>query len=99
MDGIFYICFVIFKQNYVVNNTIYILIQQIITLVDDDDIISRASFDKYLTNDFLPYVKSFYDVSVKAYTALDEIFLLLLQAIATLKLKKNEVISVPERFT
>ncbi|CAB3991482.1 Hypothetical predicted protein [Paramuricea clavata] len=63
----------------------------IITLVDDDDVISRASFDKYLTNDFLPYVKSFYDVSVKAYTALDEIFLLLLQAIATLKLKKNEV--------
>lgn len=42
----------------------------------------------------MPYVKSFYDVSIKAITALEEFFRLVLQAIQQMQLGKCEVIAM-----
>jgi hypothetical protein len=67
---------------------------QIIAMVDDEDVISRKSFDHYLISEFMPYVKSFYDVSIKAITALEEFFRLVLQAIQQMQLGKCEVIAM-----
>ena len=44
---------------------------QIIAMVDDEDVVSRKNFDHYLISEFMPYVKSFCDVSIKAITTLE----------------------------
>jgi hypothetical protein len=64
---------------------------QVIQLVDDEEIISDVTFDNYLKNDFIPYVRGIYDVSVKTFTTIDDVFRQVMLAVEKLNLTKNEV--------
>jgi hypothetical protein len=66
-------------------------IPQVIELINDDELLNKETLDEYLTDEFVPYVTSFYDVTVQAHTSLDEIFQLLVQAITKKQLDKREV--------
>lgn len=59
--------------------------------MNDNDLIDKSSLDNYLTKEFIPYVTSFYDVTEKAHTSMDEIFQLFIEAIKKGQLGKDEV--------
>jgi uncharacterized NAD(P)/FAD-binding protein YdhS len=60
-------------------------------MVNDNAVIDKVTLDDYLIKDFIPYVTSFYDTSVKAHTSLDEIFQIFIQAINKSNLDRNQV--------
>jgi hypothetical protein len=59
--------------------------------VDDENLVTTASLDEYLQGEFIPYVTSFYDATVKSHTSMEDVFRLLLQAVVKQQLEKAEV--------
>jgi hypothetical protein len=60
-------------------------------VINNDELLDKETLDQYLTDEFMPYVTSFYDVTVQAHTSLDEIFQLLVKSITKAQLDKREV--------
>lgn len=48
--------------------------------------------DEYFKKEFLPYVISFYDVTVRADTGIEDVLQLMLQSIQMLEMDKSEVL-------
>ena len=70
--------------------TIFSNYVQIVELVDDETVVSKEMADEYF-KEFLPYVVSFYDVSVKASTSIQDVLRLTIQSIHLLETGKAEV--------
>jgi hypothetical protein len=56
-------------------------------------VLSGESFDEYLMGTFLPYVRSFYDATVKTLSSVEEFLNLLIQAISRLQMNAEKVIA------
>ena len=69
---------------------------QKIELVDDNQLISKEKVDNYLIRKFVPYVTSFYEVSAKVITNVEEVLSLMLQSIKILGMHKSEVCRLHE---
>ena len=54
--------------------------------------------DEFFKVDFLPYVISFYDVTVKVDTTTDDLLRLMVQAIQILQMDKSKVCTINSHF-
>lgn len=54
-------------------------------------IISKEVLDEYFKKEFLPYVTSFYDLSVKSTTGIDDFLRLILHSIQALQMNQAKV--------
>jgi hypothetical protein len=54
--------------------------------------------DEFFKVDFLPYVISFYDVTVKVDTTTDDLLRLMVQAIQILQMDKSKVCTINSPF-
>jgi hypothetical protein len=64
---------------------------KVVKLVNNPDVIDCGTVDEFLQTNFLPYVRSLYDVTVKVHTSIDEVVKLLLQAIQTKNYDEDKV--------
>jgi hypothetical protein len=64
---------------------------QVIELVDNPDVINGSMVDEFFETNFLPYVRSLYDVTTKVHTTISEVLKLLVQALQTRKYNEAEV--------
>ena len=59
--------------------------------MNNPDVIDCGMVDEFLQMNFLPYVRSLYDVTVKVHTSIDEVVKLLLQAIQAKNYDEDKV--------